>query len=68
MCLSNVYRASDNTLLMDNTARIEVKDGTVILRDLFGQVRRFPGRIASVDLEKNIVILQEEDCMKEEDV
>ena len=30
MCLSNIYRASDKKLLMDNTARIEVKDGTVI--------------------------------------
>ncbi|MBO4839104.1 MAG: CooT family nickel-binding protein [Lachnospiraceae bacterium] len=64
MCLSNIYRASDNQLLMDNTARIEVRDGTVILRDLFGRVLKVPGQIASVDLENNIVVLQTEDCEK----
>ncbi|MBQ6074688.1 MAG: CooT family nickel-binding protein [Lachnospiraceae bacterium] len=64
MCLSNIYRASDNQLLMDNTARIEVQDGTVILRDLFGRVLKIPGQIASVDLENNVVVLQTEDCEK----
>ena len=58
MCLSNIYRESDNKLLMDNTAKIEVKDGTVILHDLFGRVLKIPGNICSVDLEKNEVILQ----------
>ena len=62
MCLSNIYRASDKKLLMDNTARIEVKDGTVILRDLFGRVLKIPGTICFVDLENNTVILQTEDC------
>ena len=64
MCLSNIYRASDNKLLMDNTARIEVQDGTVILRDLFGRVLKVPGHIASVDLENNVVVLQTENCEK----
>ncbi|MBO4871974.1 MAG: CooT family nickel-binding protein [Lachnospiraceae bacterium] len=62
MCLSNIYRASDNKLLMDNTAKIEVKDGVIILRDLFGRVLKVTGSIASVDLEKNEVILQTENC------
>ena len=62
MCLSNIYRASDKKLLMDNTAKIEVKDGVIILRDLFGRVLRVTGSIASVDLEKNEVILQTENC------
>ena len=62
MCLSNIYRASDNKLLMDNTAKIEVKDGVIILRDLFGKVLKVTGSIASVDLEKNEVILQTENC------
>ena len=62
MCLSNIYRASDKKLLMDNTARIEVKDGVVILRDLFGQVLKVKGSIASVDLENTEVILQTENC------
>ncbi|MBR6703974.1 MAG: CooT family nickel-binding protein [Lachnospiraceae bacterium] len=58
MCLSNIYRASDRKLLMDNTAKIEVKDGVVILRDLFGRILKISGSIASVDLENNEVILQ----------
>ena len=58
MCLSNIYRASDRKLLMDNTAKIEVKDGVIILRDLFGRVLKINGSIASVDLENNEVILQ----------
>ena len=62
MCLSNVYRASDKELLMDNTARIEVKDGVIILRDLFGRVLKITGHIASVDLENNEVILQTQNC------
>lgn len=61
MCLSNIYRASDRKLLMDNTAKIEVKDGVVILRDLFGRVLKISGSIASVDLENNEVILQTEE-------
>ena len=55
MCLSNVYRASDNALLMELAARVEEEGGEVILRDLFGQVRRFPGTIGSIDLENNII-------------
>ena len=61
MCLSNIYRASDRKLLMDNTAKIEVKDGVVILRDLFGRILQISGSIASVDLENNEVILQTEE-------
>ncbi|MBR6703981.1 MAG: CooT family nickel-binding protein [Lachnospiraceae bacterium] len=61
MCLSNIYRASDRKLLMDNTAKIEVKDGVVILRDLFGRILKISGSIASVDLENNEVILQTEE-------
>ena len=41
---------------------LAVKDGTVILRDLFGRVLKIPGTICSVDLENNTVILQTEDC------
>ena len=61
MCLSNIYRASDRKLLMDNTAKIEVKDGVVILRDLFGRILKISGSIASEDLENNEVILQTEE-------
>ena len=58
MCLSNVYRAQDNALLMELAAKIETRDGEVILKDLFGAVRKIPGTLQSVDLEKNIVLVR----------
>ena len=61
MCLSNVYRARDGALLMELAARIEEEGGEVILRDLFGQVKRIPGTIGSVDLENNIIKVRTQD-------
>ncbi len=58
MCLSNVYRAQDNALLMELAAQIETTEKEVILRDLFGAVKRIPGCLQSVDLEKNIVLVR----------
>lgn len=62
MCLSNCYREADRQLLMENTAQIRTEGELVILRDLFGRTLRIPGNIASIDLEKNIVIVQTKVC------
>ena len=64
MCLSEVYREEDHALLMEHTARVETADGKVILTDLFGRKKEIGGKVLSVDLEKNIIILQTEDCGK----
>lgn len=58
MCLSNVYSESDHELLMTNTSRLDVEDGVVRLRDLFGSVRVVSGSIVSSDFEKNEIIIR----------
>ena len=58
MCLSNTYRESDHTLLMDNTSRIDIDGDLIRLRDLFGDVLEIRGRLVSTDLERNEVIIR----------
>ena len=62
MCLSTIYRAGDRRILMENTARIETEGDLVILRDLFGRTLRVPGKLVSIDLENNTVIVQTDVC------
>ena len=62
MCLSNVYREQDHTLLMDNTSRIDVDGDRIHLRDLFGDVREVRGPIVSADLEQNEVVIRCEEA------
>ncbi|MBR1758423.1 MAG: CooT family nickel-binding protein [Lachnospiraceae bacterium] len=57
MCLSNIYRSSDHTLLMENTSKIRVENGEIVLVDLFGRTKRIFGEIESVDLEGNEVVI-----------
>ena len=59
MCLSNIYRASDHALLMENTSKIRVEKDEVILVDLFGRTLHIKGTLDSVDLEKNEAVV---DC------
>ncbi|MBQ9063482.1 MAG: CooT family nickel-binding protein [Eubacterium sp.] len=58
MCLSNIYREQDHTLLMENTSRIDIDGDTIRLRDLFGDVREIRGAIVSADLEQNEVVIR----------
>ena len=58
MCLSNIYREQDHTLLMENTSRIDIDGDTIRLRDLFGDVREIRGTIVSADLEQNEVVIR----------
>ncbi|MBQ2627595.1 MAG: CooT family nickel-binding protein [Eubacterium sp.] len=58
MCLSNIYREQDHTLLMENTSRIDIDGDTIRLRDLFGDVREVRGAIVSADLEQNEVVIR----------
>ena len=55
MCLSNIYRASDRKLLMDNTAKIEVRPDQSL--EFFKAVSSlFPGRVLPALLYENILI------------
>ena len=58
MCLSNIDREQDHTLLMENTSRIDIDGDTIRLRDLFGDVREVRGAIVSADLEQNEVVIR----------
>ena len=58
MCLSNIYREQDHTLLMENTSRIDIDGDTIRLRDLFGDVREIRGAIVYADLEQNEVVIR----------
>ncbi len=58
MCLSNTYRESDDTLLMENTSRIDTVDGQLVIRNLFGETIRVEGVITSVDFERNTVVIR----------
>ena len=58
MCLSNIYRESDNELLMENTSRIDTVDGLLVIRNLFGETVTVDGVITAVDFEKNTVVIR----------
>lgn len=58
MCLANAYDEKSKSLLMENTKTIDVNGDTVVLMDLFGEVKRIKGEIAHIDLEDNRVIIK----------
>ena len=58
MCLANTYEKKSAKLLMENTKEIEVEGDTVILKDLFGGVKKIKGEIDHIDLEENRVIIK----------
>ena len=50
MCLATVYKESDNTVIMQNAARIDVDGDTVTITDIIGDETKIQGRILMVDL------------------
>ena len=57
MCLATVYKESDNTVIMENTARIDVDGDFVIVEDIVGEQTRIQGSIKWVDLAASKVML-----------
>ncbi len=57
MCLANAYAEVDQALLMENTKTVSVEGDEVVLRDLFGAVKRIKGTLRFVDLEENRVVI-----------
>ena len=45
MCLATVYKESDNTVIMQNAARIDVDGDTVTITDIIGDETKIQGRI-----------------------
>lgn len=61
MCLSTVYAntMTPEAVLMRNVARIDCKDGCVILTDLMERRIVFEGTLESADLVDGFVIVRE---------
>lgn len=61
MCLSNVYRNSDDAgnLLAKNVADIRFSGGDIIFTDIMGIRTVFSGSIERIDLTENIIIVKE---------
>ena len=57
MCLATVYQESDNTVIMQNAARIDVDGDTVTITDIIGDETKIQGRILMVDLANSVVKL-----------
>lgn len=57
MCLATVYKESDNTVIMQNAARIDVDGDTVTITDIIGDETKIKGRILMVDLANSVVKL-----------
>jgi len=57
MCLATIYRDTDNSVLMENTARINISDNRVEIQDLFGTHKSIEGFVKTIDLENNTVVL-----------
>lgn len=57
MCLATVYKESDNTVIMQNVARIDVDGDTVTITDIIGDETKIQGRILMVDLANSVVKL-----------
>ena len=57
MCLSTLYKESDDSVIFKNVARIDVDGNKLVLRDIMGDERVVEGRILMVDLANSIVKL-----------
>ena len=57
MCLANVYKESDDSVIFKNVARIDVDGNKLTLRDIMGDERVVEGKILMVDLANSIVKL-----------
>ena len=57
MCLATVYKESDDSVIFENVARLDVDGNKLVLRDIMGDERVVEGRILMVDLANSIVKL-----------
>jgi len=63
MCDTNAYildQHGDEELLLESVTLIRPENGEVYLRNLFGEEKRFAGRIKEVSLKLNKVLLEKQ--------
>lgn len=60
MCLSNAYETANgiDKLIAERVASVVVDGNNVRLTDLFGGQTVVPGVIKSIDLNKNIILIE----------
>ena len=63
MCLSSVYEMSggDKNLVCEYVSNIQTLDGEVIMTDIVGAETKIRGEVTSIDLVKNIIIVEAKD-------
>ena len=59
MCLSTVYKVQNGSqdIVCEHVSAISIGDGNVTLTDVMGQETIVEGIIASIDLMKNIILI-----------
>jgi predicted RNA-binding protein len=60
MCKTNayVYEDGDEVLYLDNVDVVKPEGGELLLRNLFGEEKRFGGRIREISLMKHKILLE----------
>lgn len=60
MCLSSAYETANGVdkLIAERVASVVVEGNSVRLTDLFGGQTVVPGIIKSIDLNKNVILIQ----------
>ncbi|MEJ2253181.1 MAG: CooT family nickel-binding protein [Nitrospirota bacterium] len=60
MCELNAYVLRDGTqeLVLESVTVIQAEQGTVVVRNLFGEEKRLHAKIKEVSLKNNTVVLE----------
>ncbi|MGE4353742.1 MAG: CooT family nickel-binding protein [Oscillospiraceae bacterium] len=60
MCLSTAYKVSDGVeyKIGDYISNLLVDGGEITLTDIMGSITKVIGQLKSVDLEKNVIIIE----------
>lgn len=58
MCLATVYKENTDTVIMENTARIDVDGEYLVICDILGEETRLKAAIEMVDLANSVVRLK----------
>ena len=61
MCLSKAYVERDGTpeLLMEEVASVDIEDGKLRLKTLFGEEKEVAARISQIDFMTHRILLQD---------
>ena len=58
MCLAKAYIVGQKEMVMTDVALVEINDGKLLMRTLFGEEKEVSGRIKSIDFMKSSITLE----------